>query len=111
MKNGNFERFQHGLLAAQNPEFLQHFTESEKASCFFALGQISHKYLRAPKRSALIEELCREFSEYTEFPNSLEVHLEGHYSHKILKDTFGQLGYNLPDWQRHFSSFSIQRIG
>ena len=71
---------------------------------------MKQQYPNAPKRSQLIDELIREFSFFSEFPETTEIHLKAHYSHKLIKRVLAELGYGAYDWQRHFSSTRIFKI-
>ncbi len=67
-------------------------------SAFYRLGVLSEKYKNCPTRIRLINELCREFSlcKHQDLPNLLDISLEGHYSHRLLKQIMEETGYHIP---------------
>ena len=73
-------------------------TVSNSLSAFYRLGVLSVRYRNCPTRIRLIVELCREFSlcKHNDLPNFLVISLEGHYSHRLLKQTMEEIGYHIP---------------
>ena len=68
---------------------------SNNISAFYRLGVLSEKYKNCPTRIRLINELCREFSlcKHQDLPNLLDISLEGHYSHRLLKQIMEETGF------------------
>lgn len=110
MKTENTCRFLHGKLVARNPEFRRFVLPEEEASCFFVLGQAYARYSYSRPRTALIMELCKVFSEYNVFPENLHVHIDGNYSHRLIRQVFRDLGYELPDDIDDFNNFVILKV-
>ena len=79
-------------------KFKRHVKATVEAdnSCFYRLGVLSVRYENCPTRLALVKELCREFSFYSELPNLAVITLKNDYSHRLLKRVMDNLGYHIP---------------
>lgn len=73
-------------------------TVSYDVSAFYRLGVLSVRYKNCPTRLRLVHELCREFSlcKHKDLPNLLDISLDGHYSHRLLKQVMEDTGYHIP---------------
>ena len=66
---------------------------------YYKLGELWMLSLDKPTRLRLIAEIMRETCSYrydAETPKYLDLTLCNHYSHRMLKKTFGILGYEIP---------------
>ena len=70
---------------------------SGQISVFYRLGCLYEISQNNPKKRKLIEELIREFSfSKSELPNYIEVTLNEHYSHKLIRNIMDHIGYIVP---------------
>ena len=71
-------------------------SELYNLSVFYRLGALYEQSKNAPTRQLLIDELIREFSYASSvLPNSIQISLKNHYSHRLIKTTLRKIGYSV----------------
>ena len=65
---------------------------------------LKQQYPNAKTRAKLIDELIKQFSAYSEFPEEVVIKFDNHYSHKLIRTVLYELGYEADGWLRHFTS-------
>ena len=111
MNSGYYESYWHGWLSESQPASKKYF-DAEKHNVFFRLGRFSYLKRDAPLYCLLLKELYDELS--SKLPSStnamVNIQLENHYSHKLIKTALAAIGYKCCDWQRHLREFDIYPI-
>ena len=66
-------------------------------SVYYRLGVLHETCRNKPTKLKLVKELYREFYLYSDYlPNVVDIILVGHYSHRLLRRTFDEIGYHIP---------------
>lgn len=96
-----------------NGERVSDFNFKNQLSCFYRLGTLYERYQNRPTHRELLFELTREFCNNchnSELPNLIWIELKKHYSHRLIKGVFDDLGYRVSAMEKEFEFFHAWRV-